>query len=103
MSRRELKAFGQDSVGFVENLGRTRAERRPLPMDTSTLNSPSMQDVNLDRSGGESPLRHQLEETVESGRLLKNRVEELEGSFELAQVKLQLEHLKPVKASFWSS
>ena len=35
---------------------------------------------------------------MESERLLKNRVEELEGSFELAQVKLQLEHLKDVEA-----
>ena len=35
---------------------------------------------------------------MESGRLLNYRVEELEGSFELAQVKLQLEHLKDVEA-----
>ena len=54
-------------------------DRLPLPMDAPTLNSLSMYDVNLDRAG-ELPLRCQLEEAAESGRLLKNRVKELEGS-----------------------
>ena len=54
----------------------------------ATCNSPSTEDINFNRYDGVSALRRQVENAVESNRLLRNKVEDFENSLELgAQAK----------------